>query len=250
MPSIIFFEPLLVAEIDNVFGCIKSFSKSISCGRDGLRAQHILDALCGEGSTTVTDLLKVTTSVINLWLTGRCSPILAEFVASVSLAPILKPNNRILPIAAGTIWRRLVSKVAMKGVASFLVLNTHFNPIALWPVGRVSAGGTEFTNNRVSILFSKNGTHHRFSCPHTPQQNGRAECKHRHITETGLAMMFNAHVPANLWTHAFGSATNIINRLPTKLLEKKSPYELLFSSKPNYGNFHVFGSYVFPYLQK
>ena len=30
--------------------------------------------------------------------------------------PLLKPDNGIRPIAVGTIWRRLVSKVAMKGV--------------------------------------------------------------------------------------------------------------------------------------
>lgn len=62
-------------------------------------------------------------------------------------------------------------------------------------------------------------------------------------------MMFNAHVPASLWTYAFGSATFIINRLPTKLLDYKSPYELLFSCPPHYGNFRVFGSCVYPYLR-
>nr|GEX35433.1 putative reverse transcriptase domain-containing protein [Tanacetum cinerariifolium] len=82
MHSITFSEPPLVAEIDSVFSCIKSFPKGTSCGRDGLRAQHILDELCGEGSATATDLLKVITSIVNLWLAGR----------------------------------RLVSKVAMKGV--------------------------------------------------------------------------------------------------------------------------------------
>ncbi|GJR17450.1 putative reverse transcriptase domain-containing protein [Tanacetum coccineum] len=116
MPSITFSKPPLVAEIDSVFSCIKSFPKGTSCGRDGLRAQHILDALCGEGSATATDLLKVITSVVNLWLAGRCPPILAEFVASAPLTPLLKPDNGIRPIAVGTIWRRLVSKVAMKGV--------------------------------------------------------------------------------------------------------------------------------------
>nr|GEY08214.1 putative reverse transcriptase domain-containing protein [Tanacetum cinerariifolium] len=116
MPSITFSEPPLVAEIDSVFSCIKFFPKGTSCGRDGLRAQHILDALCGEGSATVTDLLKVITSVVNLWLAGRCQPILAEFVASAPLTPLFKPDNGIRPIVVGTIWRRLVSKVAMKGV--------------------------------------------------------------------------------------------------------------------------------------
>ncbi|GJU04921.1 hypothetical protein Tco_1121351 [Tanacetum coccineum] len=116
MPSNTFSEPPLVAEIDCVFGCIKSFPEGTSCGRDGLRAQHILDALCGEGSATATDLLKAITSFVNLWLAGRCPPILAEFVASAPLTPLLKPDNRTRPIAVGTIWRRLVFKVAMKGV--------------------------------------------------------------------------------------------------------------------------------------
>ncbi|GKA59428.1 hypothetical protein Tco_0758741 [Tanacetum coccineum] len=59
MPSITFSEPPLIAEIDSVFGCIKSFLKDTSCGIDGLRAQHILDALYEEGSATATNLLKV-----------------------------------------------------------------------------------------------------------------------------------------------------------------------------------------------
>ncbi|GJY61327.1 putative reverse transcriptase domain-containing protein [Tanacetum coccineum] len=116
MPSITFSEPPLIAEIDSVFSCIKSFPKGTSCERDGLRAQHILDALCGEGSATAKDLLKVITSVVNLWLAGRCPPILAEFIASAPLTPLLKLDNGIRPITVGTIWRRLVSKVAMKGV--------------------------------------------------------------------------------------------------------------------------------------
>nr|GEW12522.1 reverse transcriptase domain-containing protein [Tanacetum cinerariifolium] len=93
MPSITFFKPSLVAEINNVFSCIKSFPKGTSCGRYGLRGQHILDALCGEGSATATDLLKVITSVVNLWLAGMCPPILAEFVASATLTPLLKPDR-------------------------------------------------------------------------------------------------------------------------------------------------------------
>ncbi|KAI3761763.1 hypothetical protein L1987_52185 [Smallanthus sonchifolius] len=39
-----------------------------------------------------------------------------EFVTSAPLTPLLKPDNGIRPIAVGAIWRRLVSKVAMRGV--------------------------------------------------------------------------------------------------------------------------------------
>ncbi|PNY11520.1 hypothetical protein L195_g008128 [Trifolium pratense] len=39
-----------------------------------------------------------------------------EFIASTPLTPLLKPDGGIRPIVVGTIWRRFVSKVAMKGV--------------------------------------------------------------------------------------------------------------------------------------
>ena len=115
-PSTTFHEPPLIGGVDLIFICIKSFPKGTSCGRDGLRAQHILDAMCGEGSATATDLLRAITSVVNLWLGRKCPLSLAEFVASAPLTPLVKLDNGIRPIVVGTVWRRLVSKVAMKGV--------------------------------------------------------------------------------------------------------------------------------------
>ncbi|GJX90099.1 retrovirus-related pol polyprotein from transposon TNT 1-94 [Tanacetum coccineum] len=112
-----------------------------------------------------------------------------------------------------------------------------------------SDGGAEFLNSRVRQLLLDNGTHHQMSCPYTPQQNGRVERKHRHLTETGLAMLFGANAPATFWVHAFSSAAHIINRLPTRLLLHKSPFEVLFNSVPSYNNFKVFECRVFPYLR-
>lgn len=69
---------------------VKLFLKGTSCGRDGLRAQHLLYALCGEGSTVARDLLGVITLVVNLWLGGRCPMSLSGFVASASFYTITK----------------------------------------------------------------------------------------------------------------------------------------------------------------
>ena len=113
LPSILLAEPALLVDKDCVVGCIKSFPKGTSCGRDGLRAQHLLDAMCGEGSATASGLASAITDVVNLWLGGNCPRFLAEFVASAPLTPLLKPDNGIRPIVVGAIWRRLVSKVAM-----------------------------------------------------------------------------------------------------------------------------------------
>ncbi|KAI3766125.1 hypothetical protein L2E82_16175 [Cichorium intybus] len=62
-------------------------------------------------------------------------------------------------------------------------------------------------------------------------------------------MIFKAHAPASYWVDAFSSAAYIINRLPTKLLANKSPFELLFQTTPNYEMFRTYGCLVYPYLR-
>ncbi|KAD6119073.1 hypothetical protein E3N88_10344 [Mikania micrantha] len=116
LPSYPLAQPTLVVDGECVLKCIRSFPKGTSCGRDGMRAQHLLDAVGGEGSITSSGLLASITEVVNLWLGGSCPKVLAEFVASAPLTPLLKPDKGIRPIAVGGIWRRLVSKVAMKKV--------------------------------------------------------------------------------------------------------------------------------------
>ncbi|KAJ0549002.1 hypothetical protein HanIR_Chr08g0390151 [Helianthus annuus] len=77
--------PTLVVDDECVLKCIRSFPKGTSCGRDGMRAQHLLDAIGGEGSMASSGLLTTITEVVNLWLGGSCPKVLAEFVASAPL---------------------------------------------------------------------------------------------------------------------------------------------------------------------
>lgn len=53
-----------------------------------------------------------------------------------------------------------------------------------------SDGGTEFLSSWIQPLFMENDTHHRVSCPYTPQQNGQVERKHRHFTKLVLLCSF------------------------------------------------------------
>ncbi|KAD5961704.1 hypothetical protein E3N88_13177 [Mikania micrantha] len=68
LPSNPLAQPTLVVDGECVLKCIRSFPKGTSCGRDGMRAQHLLDAVGGEGSTTSSGLLASITEVVNLWL--------------------------------------------------------------------------------------------------------------------------------------------------------------------------------------
>ena len=46
-----------------------------------------------------------------------------------------------------------------------------------------SDGGGEYFSNEFFDYLQKNGIQRQFSCRYTPQQNGVAERKNRHITE-------------------------------------------------------------------
>ena len=57
--------------------------------------------------------------------------------------------------------------------------------------------GIEYTNSYFQAFCSSSGILHQTSCPHSPQQNGVSERKHRHIVETGLSLLYRSHLPYN-----------------------------------------------------
>ncbi|RYR06213.1 hypothetical protein Ahy_B06g085995 isoform A [Arachis hypogaea] len=109
--------------------------------------------------------------------------------------------------------------------------------------------GREYLSTSFTQYLASQGITHRFSCPYTHQQNGRAERKHRHITEIGLAMLAAASLPLLHWDDAFLSATYIINRLPSSNTKNLSPYELLHNHSPDYSFLKVFGCACYPCLK-
>ncbi|GKA66801.1 reverse transcriptase domain-containing protein, partial [Tanacetum coccineum] len=112
LPHIPFDHHHLIASQSMVLDRIKSFPRGTSCGRDGLRAQHLIDCLSGSVVAISDKLVSSITQVVNLFLDGSCPKMLGEYIASAPLTPLVKPSGGIHPIDVGTIWRRLVSKVS------------------------------------------------------------------------------------------------------------------------------------------
>jgi len=112
-----------------------------------------------------------------------------------------------------------------------------------------SDNGGEYCSNIFKQFLSANGIFHRLSCPHTSQQNGLAERKHRHIMEMGLTFLAQSGLPKQFWVDAFLTSIFIINRLPTKVLDYLSPFERLFHIPPDFTYFRAFGCQCFPYLR-
>ena len=87
--------------------------------------------------------------------------------------------------------------------------------------------------HKLNNFFQTIGIHHRLICPHTHEQNGTIECCHWHIVETGLTLLGQCSAPLWFWNYAFESSVYLINRMPTLVLQNKSPFECLFCRPPD-----------------
>ena len=66
-----------------------------------------------------------------------------------------------------------------------------------------SDNGGEYCSTLFKQFFSDNGIFHRLSCPHTSQQNGLAERKHRHIMDMGLTLLAQSGLSKKFWVDTF-----------------------------------------------
>lgn len=104
-----------------------------------------------------------------------------------------------------------------------------------------SDNGTEFLNKDFIPFLNSIGVMHQTSCVKSPQQNGVVEREHRHLIATARALRFQSHLPISFQGDYLLIATYLINRFPTKVLQGKSPYQLLFDKHPDYFHLKVFG---------
>jgi transposase InsO family protein len=109
-----------------------------------------------------------------------------------------------------------------------------------------SDNAKEYFSTSFNSFLASHGIIHQSSCPHTPQQNGVAERKHRHLVDTARTLLINAHAPSRFWGDAILTACYLINRMPSSVLGNEIPYSLLFPKDPLYAvPLRVFGSTCF-----
>ena len=108
--------------------------------------------------------------------------------------------------------------------------------------------GREFDNKLFWDFCKTRGMSFRLSCPHTSSQNGKAERKIRSINNITRTLLAHASLPPSFWHHGLQMATYLLNVLPSKLLQNKSPTEVLYKRIPSYDHLRVFGCLCFPLI--
>lgn len=99
------------------------------------------------------------------------------------------------------------------------------------------------------------GIKRHLTAPYTPQQNGVVERRNNTLMGMMRSMMKHMSMPNYIWGEAIRHATYLINRLATRSLESKTPYEMLRGRKPNISHVRVFGCLAYakivgPHLTK
>nr|KYP45441.1 Retrovirus-related Pol polyprotein from transposon TNT 1-94 [Cajanus cajan] len=104
----------------------------------------------------------------------------------------------------------------------------------------------EYLSSKFQSFLSSQGILHQTSCAHTPQQNGVAERKNRHLVETARTILLHHKVPLRFWGDAILTACYLINRMPSSVLSNQIPYTILYPQKDLYPvPLHVFGCTCF-----
>ncbi|RVW38442.1 Retrovirus-related Pol polyprotein from transposon TNT 1-94 [Vitis vinifera] len=84
----------------------------------------------------------------------------------------------------------------------------------------------------VGEFLAQEGIVHLSSCVDTPQQNGIAERKNRHLLEVARSLMFSMNVSKLFWGQAVLTAAYLINRMPSRVLKFQTPCQTLLKSFP------------------
>ncbi|OMO61385.1 Integrase, catalytic core [Corchorus capsularis] len=111
-----------------------------------------------------------------------------------------------------------------------------------------SDNGTECTSDRFEEFLREAGIEHQLTATYTPQQNGVSERKNRTVMEMARRLLFEKQLPKKFWAEAVNTAVYLQNRLLTKAVEGKTPYEALFGKKPSVSHLKVFGCICYVWI--
>ncbi|KAJ9553607.1 hypothetical protein OSB04_017652 [Centaurea solstitialis] len=104
--------------------------------------------------------------------------------------------------------------------------------------------GGEYLSDEFDNHLMECGIVSQLTPPYTPQMNGVSERRNRTLLDMVRTMMCHSTLPMSLWGHALETAAHILNRAPTKSVEK-TPYELWKGKKPNMSFLRIWGCEVY-----
>ena len=130
-------QPAEATEAD-VMAAINAFNAGSSAGLDGLRPAHIKDLTSRSAGEAGARLITALTALVNTAVMGRLPACVRDAFYSASLTALRKSDGGLRPIAVGSFYRRLATKVALRPLSP--ELGQQLRPVQL---GYGTPGGCE-----------------------------------------------------------------------------------------------------------
>ena len=83
--------------------------------------------------------------------------------------------------------------------------------------------GGKYTFIEFNQFYEDMGIEKQLTVAYSPQQNGVVEMKNRNIVEMTKCLMLKKKIPFEFWAEAVNIAVYVLNKCPTKALDKKTP---------------------------
>ena len=130
-------QPAEAAQSD-VTAAIGTFNSGSSAGLDGLRPAHLKDLTSRSAGEAGARLVTALTALVNTALMGHLPDCARDAFYAASLTALRKRDGGLRPIAIGSVYRRLATKVALKPLTQ--ELGSQLRPVQL---GYGTVGGCE-----------------------------------------------------------------------------------------------------------
>ena len=133
----------------DVMAAISAFNPGSSAGLDGLRPAHLKDLTGRSAGEAGIRLLAALTSLVNTVAMGRLPECARDAFYSASLTALRKGDGGLRPIAVGSVYRRLATKVTLKPLTQDL--GQQLRPVQL---GYGTPGGCEAAVHAARHFFN------------------------------------------------------------------------------------------------
>lgn len=101
--------------------------------------------------------------------------------------------------------------------------------------------GGEFISSEFQAFCEASGIARHLTAPYSPQQNGVVERRNRTLMGMTRSILKGMECSNYLWGEAVRHSTYLINRVTTRVLDSKTPYEALKEKSPSVEHIRVFG---------
>ncbi|KAG2758456.1 hypothetical protein Pcac1_g29407 [Phytophthora cactorum] len=102
-------------------------------------------------------------------------------------------------------------------------------------------GAREFATNSLKDFYEDEASSSKTTVPYAHQNERHGRASHPNYRHDGRSMLHHAKLDKCFWAEAAILAIYVKNRLPSPKIEHKTPFEIVYKSKPSVKHMRVFG---------